>query len=141
MPSYRSTTAPAFIAEAIASVRAQDYAPLEILVVDDGSTDATAEVVDGLGADIRYLHPENRGPAAAPNRALAVAGGVLIAFLDADDLWRRGKLHARVQYLDEHPEIAIVLRRVEYLRLPGASEVEVRFEDGGNTVTSVHLGS
>ncbi len=137
IPVYNGS---AFIAQAIASIRDQDYAPLEILVIDDGSTDATADVVRGLGADIRYLRQENRGPAAARNRGLALARGSLIAFLDADDLWPQGKLRAQVQYLEEHPQVAIVLGRIEYLRLPGASEVEVRFEDTGDTVTSVHLG-
>jgi len=62
-----------FLPDAIASVRAQHYEPLEILVVDDGSTDATPQTVAALGADIRYFRQENSGPAAARNRGLREA--------------------------------------------------------------------
>ncbi len=131
----------AFIGDAIESILAQGYAPLEVLVVDDGSTDATADVVRSFRNRVRYFRQDNAGPAAARNRGLALASGELIAFLDADDLWPDRKLEAQARYLREHPETDVVLGRIEYLRLPGASETPIRFEDGGNTVTSVHLGS
>lgn len=97
-----------FIAEAIASVRAQDYTPLELIVVDDGSTDQTAQVVQGLGADLRYVYQPNQGPAAARNQGLALAQGELIAFLDADDLWPPDKLSQQAACLAADAQVQVV---------------------------------
>lgn len=109
IPAYNSA---AFLAEAIASVRAQAYQPLEIIVVDDGSTDHTAQVVQELGADIRadirYVYQQNQGPAAARNTGLALAQGELIAFLDADDLWPADKLAQQVPCLLANGETQVV---------------------------------
>ena len=91
-----------FIGEALGSALAQTYTPLEVIVVDDGSTDATAEVVQALAASdprVRLIRMENRGPAAARNRAVAAAAGELIAPLDADDLWAPDKLERQVDTL------------------------------------------
>ncbi len=88
-----------FITEAIASVRAQVHVPTEIIVIDDGSSDQTAHVVQTLGCDIRYVYQHNQGPAAARNRGLALAQGEFIAFLDADDLWPADKLVHQVASL------------------------------------------
>ena len=89
MPVYNGAE---FLAEAVASIVAQAYQPLEIIVVDDGSTDETATIVQSLGGEIRYLYQFNQGPAAARNAGLALAQGDLIAFLDVDDLWPADKL-------------------------------------------------
>lgn len=97
-----------FLPDAVASVRAQAYAALEIIVVDDGSTDHTAQVVQTLGNGIRYLYQPNQGPAAARNVGLAAAQGELIAFLDADDLWPVDKLAQQLPALAAAPETAIV---------------------------------
>ena len=83
--------AASYIGEAIDSVLAQDYQPLELIVVDDGSDDGTAEVVRGF-AQVRYIFQKNAGNGAARNRAVEVAGGELFAFLDADDRFTPGKL-------------------------------------------------
>lgn len=84
IPTYNRAE---FVNEAIASVLAQTYAPVEILVVDDGSTDETAAVVRGFGARVQYLYQVNRGPAAARNVGILQARGDALAFLDSDDLW------------------------------------------------------
>lgn len=97
-----------FLAEAIASVRAQTYTPLEIIVIDDGSTDQTAQVVQALGADIRYVYQPNQGPAAARNRGIALAQGALIAFLDADDLWPAAKLRQQAACLAADEQVQVV---------------------------------
>jgi glycosyltransferase involved in cell wall biosynthesis len=76
-----------FLAQAVASARRQLPAPAEIIVVDDGSTDHTASLVSSLGPGVRYLRQDNRGPAAARNAGVAIAGGEALAFLDADDWW------------------------------------------------------
>ena len=95
-----------FLASAVASVRAQSVAVAEIVVVDDGSTDATAEVAKGLG--VSYLCQANQGPGAARNRGVTVATGEWIAFLDADDVWVGEKLARQLEYLAGHPEVVLV---------------------------------
>lgn len=97
-----------FLADAIRSVRAQGYTPLELIVVDDGSTDQTSQVVQALGADIRYLYQPNQGPAAARNHGLALAQGELIAFLDADDLWPADKLAHQAACLAAEEQAQVV---------------------------------
>src|SRR5262249_57904262 len=81
-----------YIGDAIESVRQQTMRPAEIVVVDDGSTDNTRELVRALGADIRYFHHCNCGEARARNRGGTFARGETIAFLDADDAWPAGRL-------------------------------------------------
>ena len=104
-----------FLPEAIASVRAQNYAPLEIIVVDDGSTDGTAEVVRTLGSNIRYLHQFNAGAAAARNRALKIAAGDIISFLDADDLWPNNKLALQLPIFRQDNAVQLVLGKTQRL--------------------------
>ncbi len=89
VPCYNAAR---FLPEALATIRAQRYEPLEILVVDDGSTDNTPDVVSGFGSEVRYLRKPNGGPASARNLGLREARGEWIAFLDADDQWPEGKL-------------------------------------------------
>lgn len=97
-----------FLADALTSVYAQAYTPIEIIVVDDGSADNTAAVVQMCGPDIRYLYQSNQGPAAARNAGLALAQGELIAFLDADDLWPPHKLTLQVTALLANEKVQVV---------------------------------
>jgi GT2 family glycosyltransferase len=97
-----------FIAEAVQSIVSQEYGSLEIIVVDDGSTDDTAEIVARLDRDVRYVFQENAGPGAARNRGIRDASADLIAFLDADDLWAAGSLRFLLKGLLEHPELDVV---------------------------------
>lgn len=106
LPVYNGGT---FIFESINSILEQDYSPLEIVVIDDGSTDNTAEVVSTFGRDIKYKYQDNQGPAAARNAGLELSQGKLIAFLDVDDLWPPRKLHNQVQTLNTHPHLQIVM--------------------------------
>jgi glycosyltransferase involved in cell wall biosynthesis len=123
-----------FLREAVQSVLDQQYSPLEIIVVDDGSTDNTAIVARDLPEPVRYLYQTNQGPAAARNRGIEQAQGSLIAFADADDLWPGGKLQSQVPLLIKDPRIDIVLGRIQQVLLSEAQEF-------GETAFSVNLGS
>lgn len=85
---------------AIDSVLGQTYRNLELILVDDGSTDDTAEVLAGYGDKIRVVRQKNAGPAIARNRGIAVATGEIIAFLDSDDQWLPTKLERQVESLE-----------------------------------------
>jgi len=131
-----------YLPEAIASIEAQGVDDVEIIVVDDGSTDETPQVVATLGDRVVAIRQDNAGPAAARNRGLAVARGDLIAFLDADDLWPEGKLELQVGRLDGDPELDAVLGRIQFVALEDGVVPEVEFEDpDAQTATHVHLGS
>jgi glycosyltransferase involved in cell wall biosynthesis len=113
--------AAAFLAEAIDSVVAQSYREWELLLVDDGSTDRSAEIardyVERLPGRVRYLtHPgrENCGMSASRNLGIRHAAGELVALLDADDVWLPDKLTRQVQILDAHPEAAMVYGRTQW---------------------------
>lgn len=103
----------AFLPEAIASIRAQSHRPLEIIVVDDGSTDDTAEVVKALGDGLNYCFQPNRGPGSARNAGLDLAHADIIAFLDVDDLWPDGKLERQLRLLLAGPSLAYVTGLVQ----------------------------
>jgi glycosyltransferase involved in cell wall biosynthesis len=102
-----------YLAEAVGSVLDQALRPLEVIVVDDGSTDATAQIMAGLSAEaplpVRAIHQSNRGPAAARNRGLEVAQGELMAFLDADDWWPPTSLSLRCACLLRYPHLSGVI--------------------------------
>lgn len=100
-----------FLDDAICSVLRQGEAALEILAVDDGSTDGSGERLAAWAAReprIRAFGIENRGPAGARNRALAEARAETVAFIDADDLWPAGKLALQLGRLQAAPELAAV---------------------------------
>ena len=111
-----------FLRDAVQSVLDQQYAPLEIIIVDDGSTDSTATVARSLPETVRYLHQNNQGPAAARNRGIEQARGGLITFADADDLWPPGKLQLQLPYLINDARIEIVMGRVQLLSETGLAE-------------------
>ena len=94
------------------SILAQGYRPLEIVVVDDGSTDKTAAVAQSY-PQVRYIFQNNQGPHVARNTGLDNCNGELIAFLDADDLWPSDKLEKQFDFLTKNPEVACVLGRMK----------------------------
>src|ERR1700674_2946625 len=81
-----------FVVEAVESVLAQTYRPIELIVVDDGSTDGTRAELERFEGQIRYMFQENRGLPAARNRGIRAAAGEYVAFLDADDVWAPTKI-------------------------------------------------
>lgn len=98
-----------FLPETLQSILGQSYRPLEIIVVDDGSTDNTREMVAHVApGHIRYLSQENKGQAAARNRGIREARGELIAFSDADDVWLPEKLGRQVEVFRRNPNADIV---------------------------------
>ena len=125
-----------FLREAVESVLAQKYSPLEIIMVDDGSTDGTADVARSLPETVRYLHQTNQGPAAARNRGIERAQGSLIAFADADDLWPEDKLALQLPYLMRDPAAEIVMGRIQQVLLS-----ETGAENFAEPAFSVNLGS
>lgn len=117
-----------YLGEALNSVRTQTFRDLEIIVVDDGSTDETPEVIAGF-ADSRLRHRRtmNRGVSAARNAGLDMARGEFIAFLDADDRWHPDKLERQVALMDAEPSLALVfsdLQRFSDDGLPGETQFE-----------------
>lgn len=130
-----------FIAEAVESVRRQDHRPIEIIVVDDGSTDGTSAHVKNLGKDIRYVHQSNRGPAAARNRGIEMAKGEVFAFLDADDYWPENKLEIQLAHLRRYPRIEVVLGRIQFTGSLTEADMKIRFEGPDNTMVNINLGS
>lgn len=111
----------AYLAEALESVLAQDYQPLDVIVVDDGSTDRTAEIVRSYPV-ARYFAQTNQGHGAARNTGIAAARGELIAFLDADDLWAPQKLSMQVGYLMAHPDLGYTISHLRILIEPGVAK-------------------
>ena len=103
IPAYNAAR---LIGAAIESVLAQTRPVAEIVVVDDGSTDGTAEVATGFGEQVRCLRQDNAGPSAARNTGIEAATGEWIAFLDTDDSWLPSKVEAELEVLTAHPELA-----------------------------------
>lgn len=106
-----------YVRESLESVLAQDWSPFEVVVVDDGSTDRTAEIVRSF-PDVRYVRQENAGPSAARNTAVQHARGELVANFDADDLLPPTRLRLQAGFLLEHPEVGAVFGRQEWLNAP-----------------------
>jgi glycosyltransferase involved in cell wall biosynthesis len=131
-----------YLTEAIASIEGQGHPDVEIIVVDDGSSDDTPDVIAALGDRVIALRQDNQGPAVARNAGLALATGDVIAFCDADDLWPEGKLARQLARLDEEPELDAVLGRIQYVAIDGGEIPDIEFENlDQKTLSHVHLGS
>lgn len=110
-----------YLPQALRSVLLQTYPNLEIIVVDDGSTDATPVVIEPFRSSpaVRYIRQANAGQAAAKNHGVREARGEYIAFLDADDFWVDDKLAAQVPLLQRSPDVGVVYSRLHYVDANG----------------------
>jgi Glycosyl transferase family 2 len=97
-----------FIGETVDSALAQGYSPVEVVVVDDGSTDDTRERLARYGDRVRYIYQQNRGLSAARNTGIGAAHGEFIALLDSDDLWLPDKLERQIAVCVQDPHIGLV---------------------------------
>jgi glycosyltransferase involved in cell wall biosynthesis len=112
-----------FLRSALESLYAQDYEPFEVVLIDDGSTDASAEIVRSF-PQTRYIYQENQGQAAARNAGLSLAQGEFLTYLDADDLIPPYKLRRQTEYLMANPDVGCVLGRQEIMLEPGIDPPE-----------------
>lgn len=115
VPVYRGER---FLDAALASVAAQTHQAVEVIVVDDGSPDRSAEIAQRRSG-VRVLRQANAGVAAARNAGLAAASGPLIAFLDQDDEWKPGRLEVGIAHLDANPDVAVALCHLDMTLLEG----------------------
>jgi len=97
-----------YIGEAIDSVLAQTYPVSEIIVIDDGSTDRTKDIVRKYGHPVKYVFQENRGPSSARNMGLRMAQGNYIAFIDSDDMWEPDKVEIQIDFFRKYPQVDFV---------------------------------
>ena len=115
IPAYNAEN---FISKAIESVLSQTFQDFEILVIDDGSTDQTKEVVAQyvcqFSEKVQYYYQTNKGPAAARNFGIAKAGGDFVSFLDSDDVWFDHKLEEQIRFFDAHPHYVMLYTDMKY---------------------------
>jgi glycosyltransferase involved in cell wall biosynthesis len=105
VPVYNSER---YLEDTLKSIFNQDYQPIEVIVVDDGSTDSSAKIAKSF-KNIRYIYQANQGPSAARNTGITISQGEFIAFLDSDDMWMPEKLSLQINYLLNHPDVGFVV--------------------------------
>lgn len=126
----------AYIAESLESVLSQTPAPLEVIVVDDGSTDESFEIISTY--PVASTRQENSGPAVARNVGIEQAGGDLVAFIDADDLWPEGKLEMHLAEFRADKSLDAVLGRYQ---LWAVTEGTGEFTKVGDPALGVNFGA
>jgi glycosyltransferase involved in cell wall biosynthesis len=112
-PPLVSVVVPAYncaglIPETLASLLAQDYPSIEIVVVNDGSTDGTLALLRTYGERIRVIDQPNAGAPGARNRGIMAASGDFVCFCDSDDIWASTKISDQVTYLNDHPQVGML---------------------------------
>ena len=105
IPTYNGAK---FIDDAVRSALSQTYPNVEVIVVDDGSSDGTKEVLSPYGSKIKYIYQENKGVSAARNNGIRNASGEFVAFLDSDDAWLPEKIELQVAEMLKSPQCGLV---------------------------------
>lgn len=122
-----------YLQKTLDSILDQSYNPLEIIVVDDGSTDKTAEIVKGYNAYVSYLWQPNKGPASARNLGLNSAKGEFVTFLDSDDLWHPEKLKRQIDRFHSRPELDTCVTHVQNFWIDELSEEKEKLQNHPHT--------
>lgn len=138
IPNYNNAET---LERAILSALNQSYPAHEIIVIDDGSTDNSKNILERFGTQITCIFQENRGVSAARNRAAAVATGDWLAFLDADDTYNVDRLSAHADWIKEEPDLDFLLAEQES-RLPNGEFVQFFMKSSkfGDTLLNMHKG-
>ena len=126
IPAYNGER---YLREAIDGILSQTYRPLEIIVVDDGSTDGTADIIASYGGQVRYIWQPNGGLAAARNLGLGAATGEFVAFLDQDDLWHLEKLTRQMERFQARPELEMCVTHMKNFWIEGLHKEEAQFRN------------
>jgi len=130
-----------YLGEALESVLAQTVPPMEIVVVDDGSSDGSAAVAARFPG-IQYITQAHAGPGAARNRGVACARGALLAFLDADDLWVQDKLERQIAAFRANPALDMVFGHARQFHSPELDEeTKARIAGAGTVLAGYVLGT
>ena len=111
-----------YLAESIESALAQTYRPVEVIVIDDGSTDRTAEIALRYEPEITYFYQPNAGSSAARNQGVRLSRGSYLAFHDADDMWVKNKLALQMQVFHDDPQEDAVFGHVKQFYSPDLDE-------------------
>lgn len=107
-----------YVLATLDSILVQKHRPLEIVVVDDGSTDSTAQIVRGYAPEIRLIEQQQRGHPAARNTGICAAGGEFLGFLDHDDLWSQEKLERQIASFERNPDLDLVFGHIQNFFTP-----------------------
>jgi glycosyltransferase involved in cell wall biosynthesis len=113
IPTYNRVP---FLKDAIDSVLSQTFQAFELIVIDDGSTDDTPNLLSSYGNKIKVITQANQGPSAARNRGIEAAKGKWIAFLDSDDVWKPDKLEKQVQFIIDYPDTRVCQTEETWIR-------------------------
>lgn len=125
-----------YLRQAIDSVFAQTYSNLELIVVNDGSTDKSGAILASYGDRIRVIHQQNQGLSAARNVGIASALGEYVAFLDADDYWQPDKLRQQIAVMEANPNLALCHTQFEMVEADGS---HIRYGFGGGMCSYTEL--
>ncbi len=132
-----------FIKEAIMSVLSQSYSDLEVIVVDDGSTDETSSIISSVkDSRISYIYQENQGLASARNSGIEIASGEYIGFLDADDIWMPNKLELQLSRFKKRSDVGLIYTGYEVIDDSGTYIVTRKaHKSEGDLISQLILGN